>query len=213
MYAKITALRIVITTLFLATLTLVILSKGTPYFEFDLQVSKTVQSFNPNWFDFIMRFLSSLGNGLWPVIITLFSSLIVAGLGRKKDALLIVVSFIGTSLISLLIKGLVARPRPTSDLVDLLTTAVESPSFPSGHVLFAMGLFGFLSFLVYTEAKISWVRNLLLVTFLSAIILMGVSRIYLGVHWFSDVLGSYLVGTIWLYFMSVLYKKTINLFT
>jgi undecaprenyl-diphosphatase len=70
--------------------------------------------------------------------------------------------------------------------------------FPSGHVLTFTALCGFLAFLVYTLLKPSWGRTTLLVTAFVLVILMGVSRIYQGQHWFSDVMGAYLLGSLWL---------------
>lgn len=186
---------------------LTILAKSIPYFKLDLSISQAIQQFNPVWFDFLMRFLSALGNDFWPIILTLFIGLIYAGLGKKINMLLIGFSTLGSGVLAYMFKILVDRPRPDDELIFHLTKPLESASFPSGHVLFAIGLFGFLFFLIYEEMKESWVKNFLLVVLLSAIILMGVSRIYLGMHWFSDVLGSYLVGTIWIYFMIYLYKR------
>jgi len=57
---------------------------------------------------------------------------------------------------------------------------------------------GFLAFLAYTILKSSWARGLLVTAFGTLILLMGMSRIYLGQHWFSDVVGAYLLGGLWL---------------
>jgi membrane-associated phospholipid phosphatase len=71
-----------------------------------------------------------------------------------------------------------------------------SYSFPSGHVMFYTGFFGFIWFLAFTLLKISWKRTLLLVIFGSLVLTIGVSRIYLGEHWASDVVGAYLLGSL-----------------
>jgi undecaprenyl-diphosphatase len=77
--------------------------------------------------------------------------------------------------------------------------------FPSGHVVFYTGFFGFLWFLSYTLLKRSRRRTVLLWSLAALVALVGPSRIYLGAHWASDVIGGYLLGSlallgeIWLY--------------
>jgi undecaprenyl-diphosphatase len=94
-----------------------------------------------------------------------------------------------------LVKDLVQRPRPTPNLVNVFAT-LKSYSFPSGHVMFYLGFFGFIWFLAFSLLKPSLKRILLLAFFGILVVLIGVSRIYLGEHWASDVLGSYLLGSL-----------------
>ena len=97
--------------------------------------------------------------------------------------------------INLLVKDLVQRPRPTVGIVNVIDT-LNSYSFPSGHVMYYLGFLGFLGFLVYSLLKPSMKRSLMLVLIGIPVLLIGISRIYLGEHWASDVLGSYLLGTL-----------------
>jgi undecaprenyl-diphosphatase len=92
-----------------------------------------------------------------------------------------------------LIKAIIQRPRPTPELVDVFSV-LTSYSFPSGHVMFYVCFFGFVWYLSYSLLKQSLKRSFLLGFFGSLILLIGVSRIYLGHHWASDVLGAYLLG-------------------
>jgi undecaprenyl-diphosphatase len=98
---------------------------------------------------------------------------------------------------NLLVKGVIQRPRPTVDLVDVFQF-LDSYSFPSGHVMFYVGFFGFLWFLVYTLLKRSALRTSMLILLGILIALVGMSRIYLGQHWASDVVGAYLLGSLML---------------
>ena len=75
---------------------------------------------------------------------------------------------------------------------------MNSSGFPSGHVLSTTAFAGFLVFLSFTLLKPSATRTALLVVLCLLIALMSVSRIYLGQHWFSDVMGAYLFGSLWL---------------
>lgn len=120
---------------------------------------------------------------------------------------MVVISSVGASSLGVLFKTIVARPRPDSLLIHQLGLFVNPDSFPSGHVLFFMGLYGFLFVFIFTQFKKSLFRGVLLATLLLLLISIGFSRIYVGAHWFSDVLGSYLIGFVWLYFITYLYNK------
>ncbi len=105
-------------------------------------------------------------------------------------------------------KKLIHRPRPISPLIQTVEHLTKNDSFPSGHVMFAIGLYGFLLFLSFTQIKKTHPsRNISLVIFSIPIILMGISRIYLGSHWFSDVLGAYFLSLSWLMVMIWAYRK------
>jgi len=96
------------------------------------------------------------------------------------------------------------RPRPTPDLVTIYLPETGK-SFPSGHAFFAILVLGMLAYLAITHLSKPSIRLLTLLVFLILIILIGASRIYLGAHWTSDIVGGYMVGgwflvaLIWLY--------------
>jgi undecaprenyl-diphosphatase len=83
---------------------------------------------------------------------------------------------------------------------------LNDPSFPSGHVLLYTAFFGFLLFLAYMLLKPSFSRTFLLVILGSLVALVGLSRIYLGNHWASDVTGAYLLGSLWLALSVAIYR-------
>ena len=91
-----------------------------------------------------------------------------------------------------------ARPRPSGDLIDIVGDSPEGYSFPSGHTLLYVSFFGFLFYWTYTFVRPSRLRAALLWTFGVLIGLIGLSRVYLGHHWPSDVLASYALGFAWL---------------
>ena len=110
-----------------------------------------------------------------------------------------------SSILNWLIKYLVARPRPTASLVDVIQHAGGS-SFPSGHVMSYVAFWGLLfSFGIILFKGNHWWRSALLIVSGLFVVLVGPSRIYLGDHWASDVLGAYLIGglllggSLWIY--------------
>ena len=136
--------------------------------------------------------------GFMPQVVVLGSAVVVGLLiaGLRWEAAGAALAG-GGGLIVALVKAIVLRPRPSADLVQVLNV-LNSASVPSGHVIQFTVFCGFLMFVVYTQLKPSWLRNGLL-TFLGLVIaLMGPSRIYLGQHWFSDVMGAYVLGSLWL---------------
>lgn len=93
------------------------------------------------------------------------------------------------------VKLLTRRPRPIATLGDIRVYGqISGTSFPSGHVLTYVVFGGFLFYLTYTLLTRSGWRSGLLTLLAGLIVLIGPSRIYLGHHWFTDVLASYLLG-------------------
>lgn len=174
------------------------------YFTFDLTITKSVQTFTPIWFDILMRSISWVGFAPQVNLVMLILVLFLYLSGARWEAVMALVSAIGISAIGFLIKVLVDRPRPSSDLVHVLAQ-LKDFSFPSGHVLFYTAFFGFLFFLTFVLLKSSWIRVARLVIFGALVGLVGLSRIYHGQHWASDVLAAYLLGSVWLALMVRLY--------
>jgi undecaprenyl-diphosphatase len=167
-----------------------------PYFPIDLTVTHAIQSYHGAVFDALMRGLSWLG--FLPQVNVLAAATIVILFiaGLRWEAVTALFALCGVAFGGL-VKAIVTRPRPSADLVHVFQQLPTS-GFPSGHTLLAGAFFGFLAFLGYTLLKPSWFRTLFLAVFALVIALMGPSRIYLGQHWFSDVAGAYVLGSLWL---------------
>lgn len=189
-------------------LVLTILAKFTPYFSFDLAITEALQKFNPPWFDFLMNVLTFLGNLSSEIVLTVGMAGYFYFRNLKKDSFLLLLSVFGIWVVGEVVKVLIARPRPNPTLIHQVGNLFGKDSFPSGHVLFYVGFFGLLTFLLEKRFKKTLARDLITVLFLVLMISIGISRIYLGAHWFSDVLGAYLLGFIWLNFVVFIYHKT-----
>ncbi len=188
-------------------LTLAFLVRQTPYFPFDLSITKSIQQISFPGFSTSMIFLTTIGNVEWAVLTIIGVVIFFASLGKNFNALFFVISVGGAEALSLSLKAIIGRPRPAADLIKQLGTYLVHDSFPSGHVLYFVGCFGFLYYLSYSRLKKGKLRDFYQVFFLLLIIGIGISRIYVGAHWFSDTLGAYLIGTVWLLIVIHFYQK------
>lgn len=99
------------------------------------------------------------------------------------------------------------RPGPENEGIKVAVANIGGSSFPSGHVIIYMGVYGFLAFLANTWIRADGVRQAVVGSLVTMLSLVGASRVYLGHHWFTDVAASYLLGTTWLVGLTALYRK------
>lgn len=172
----------------------------------DLKISQVIQSAQRPGLDQVMKFISWFGAFPVPLFICLLVSLLFYLARLRREAGFLLLTLI-SGLISTVIKMLVNRPRPTANLVRIVEVAKQQ-SFPSGHMLFYTIFFGFLLILMWNLKHINLaVRVITAVISVLLILLVPVSRIYLGAHWFTDVLGGFMLGVIYLYGLSFLYLR------
>ncbi len=115
----------------------------------------------------------------------------------------------GTSGISLFFKSLMRRARPSNDhpQIRVAVARIGGSSFPSGHVLNYMGVFGFFAYLIHSHLRPAAIRRIVISALVSLIGLVGPSRIYLGHHWATDVTASYMLGTAYLIGLTTCYRR------
>jgi undecaprenyl-diphosphatase len=142
----------------------------------------------------LMQFVTFLGNPTQAVVIAVLAIAVLLVLGMPLEALFVALTGLADAVGGLL-KIVVGRHRPAADLVHVFQI-IKTPSFPSGHTLHFTVFYGFLIFVIATNYRPSWQRNALIAVFAVLIALVGLSRIYLGEHWLSDVVGGYLVGAL-----------------
>ncbi len=174
---------------------LVFFVSSTPFSPFELQITQSIQSFHPPWFDLLMRWTSDFG--FYPQVVIWVAALVVVlwGMGYRWEAVCMFFAGAGNAALETIAKRWIARPRPNPDQVHVLRILDGlKESFPAGHVMANVAIMGFLIYLLLTFARPSVVRTLAILLLSSQIVLIGVSRLYEGEHWFTDVLGGYLLG-------------------
>jgi undecaprenyl-diphosphatase len=184
---------------------LTVIAKAWAYSAFDVKVTHAVQTFHAGWFDALMRAVTWIGFPPQGPLIAAGILLLLYARGLKWEMVVTGASVLGSSALGLGLKLLIARPRPSADLVTVIRQLGDS-SFPSGHVLFFTTFFGFVAFLAYTLLKHSWWRTVLLALLIVLVGMVGPSRIYVGEHWASDVVAAYLLGSVWLAFSVLVYR-------
>lgn len=173
---------------------------------FDLRVTLRLQRHNQPWFSRLMEIVSWPGFPPQSRIIPPALAAIMLALGFPLEALFQLAGW-GAGGISTVIKRVMQRSRPSSTEVRVLPARIGGSSFPSGHVLIYTGVYGFLAFLIETLVRSNKIRRAAIGGLVSLIALVGPSRIYLGHHWFTDVMASYLLGASYLLSLSALYRR------
>jgi len=143
--------------------------------------------------DSVSSFFISLSNQFGKILVGLMvlAALKLYSRDRKKESLVLVSSVVGGYILSNLVKFVVQRPRP------LLSVIQETGySFPSNHSIVAAILFLMVIYFFAGEIKNNLAKNAFILVNFLLILLVGFSRIYLNVHWFTDVVGGFALGVI-----------------
>jgi undecaprenyl-diphosphatase len=148
----------------------------------------------PRWLEEVMRDVTAFG-GTGPLaFITIACCLYLLLRRRLRTAVFVFLAIAGGQLMSSLLKAGFERPRP--DLVPHGMT-VYTASFPSGHAMMTAIVYLTLAALLARSESRNRLKAFLLLLAVSVTLLVGVSRVYLGVHWPSDVLGGWMIGSAW----------------
>jgi membrane-associated phospholipid phosphatase len=180
------------TTSAFVALALLVATRTSWLINFDLAVQERLIELRAPWLDQTMVWTTRLGSR-W-VIGSLLALLAwwVIRTGRCRKALMVVViAFLANPILEYALKTIVDRPRP--DLARLVPG--NGPSFPSGHVLATVGFYGVLAAVLWRSSNRPSVRIAGFVAATAVIVGVAVSRVYLDVHWASDVVGASLAGT------------------
>jgi undecaprenyl-diphosphatase len=170
--------------------------------QFDSTIIAAIQGFESPRLTSIMKFFTFIGSGTVVAIIALLVLFFLFKvLHHRRELILFVWVVLGSTILNEILKTAFHRARPTIHRI----VEANGFSFPSGHSMAAFSLYGVISFLLWRHLSTSLGRGLLIIFSVFMIIMIGVSRIYLGVHYPSDVLGGFLASgcllavSIWFY--------------
>lgn len=172
---------------------------------YDHLISEVVYSFRTPLLTTIMKIVTAIGNvPIWLCLAVLII-LLLLGKNHKIESLIFASSITAGGFLNFLMKLIFHRSRPQ---VSPLVT-VKDFSYPSGHAMDNIILYGFLVFLFFRFTRNKKVTLLLGIFSAAWVGLIGFSRIYLGVHYPSDIIGGLLAG-FWVIVTSLLIDKTIT---
>ncbi|AMM94332.1 phosphoesterase PA-phosphatase [Peribacillus simplex] len=165
------------------------------YLKFDEVVIALVQGLESPLLTSIMKFFTYIGSTSALIILSLFILFFLYKvLKHRLELILFSAVIIGSPLLNLMVKLFFRRARP--DLHRLIE--IGGYSFPSGHAMNAFSLYSILTFLLWRHITAKWARVLLILFSMTMILSIGISRIYLGVHYPSDIIAGYLAGGFWI---------------
>ena len=172
----------------------------------DTTISNLIYKIRSNELDIFMKQITKFANTstiIAFIIITII--ILIKKVKNKKIAQLFLISITTNVILNQLMKFIVRRPRPINKLIE-----INGYSFPSGHAMISMMFYGFLIYLYYRLIKNEKLKIILITTHIILIILIGLSRIYLNVHYFSDVITGFLMSILHLFLIiSIINKKNI----
>lgn len=175
------------------------------FFSWDLYLTQHIQSQSSPGVTRILEVISFLfGSWRAALLVVLAALLVWRRLGRVPGIAVLLSGVLST--IDYLLKMAVRRPRPGADLVQVMVSETGW-SFPSGHTFTAVLFLGFLMYLVATGSRKGLRRGVMLFILPLLVLLVGFSRVYLGVHWTSDVLGGLLWGGWFLALVIYAYRR------
>ncbi len=176
--------------------------------KYDAAITKYVISFRTPFLNKILQFITNLGDLYGYIVVTTICSLFFFFKFKNwRYVAQLVFVIIVSGLSNLALKEVINRARPTAEHL----VSVQTLSYPSGHAMSATAFYGFLIYLCYFLKINKWLKGILIFLCSFLIVSIGISRIYLGVHFPSDIAGGIIAGTIWVMFC-VLIFNIIDLF-
>jgi undecaprenyl-diphosphatase len=169
--------------------------------RFDRAVLLWIHTTFPSWLDGPMRILTALGYYWFVLLLLVVTVAFFYQRGWRLSAILLLVSTAGSAVLTTVLKSVFQRARP-----ELFDSGYQASfySFPSGHATVAVGLYGMLTVVLAYRLR-GTARWAVAVTGILVVLLIGFSRLYLGVHYPTDVVAGYLAALLWLVCVGAVY--------
>lgn len=161
---------------------------------FDEAVLRALDQLQAPWIETVMLEITSLGNGTVVVVMALVAGTLLWITRHRYSAVLLGTATVGATLLSLVLKSIFDRPRPPEVTWG---THVVTSSFPSGHATSAIVVYATIAYLVARLQRRWWARAVTLALAALAILLIAASRLFLGVHYPTDVAAGLAIGLAW----------------
>lgn len=160
--------------------------------SFDSKIYSFISFFRSNFMDIFFRIITRFGDEEVLILIAIACLIFIK---NRKIGLSIVINLASIGLINHILKEIIQRPRPP---MELRMVQESSFSFPSGHAMASLAFYGLIIYYILRYIKHKKWRNISCIILSVLILLIGISRIYLGVHYASDILAGFLGSTIYL---------------
>ncbi len=177
---------------------------GDALVQFDQAVFSTLQRLRTPWVDTLMVAITEIGGAAVAMPVIGAAALLFAVQRRWRTLAYWAAAFGFAQLLVWVLKLTVARTRPSP-----VYTGIEQYSFPSGHATSAIVLYGFLAFLLARGCSARW-KLLISAVAAGFVLLIAFSRLYLGAHWFSDVVAGLSVGLAWVALLAIAYTHRVR---
>lgn len=171
---------------------------------FDQAIYNYINSFNSSLLTDILIVITNFAHAITFIVFTI---ILIFCIRNRRIGKYIASNLTLVFLLNQILKIIIARPRPyTNSIVEEM-----GYSFPSAHAMVSFGYYGFLIYLVYKNIENKKIKIPLITLLSLLIIFIGISRIYLGVHYATDVLGGFVIAFIYLViFIKFIYERRIN---
>jgi len=177
-----------------------------PVLPLDLKAYEELKEQASPLFDRLMEFVSAIGEMAIAMALTAIAIVTFAVRRHWIEAIFMLVTT-SSVLLAFVLKELIhrTRPFPIDQNATGIIQSINEYSYPSGHVLFFVVFFGFFAYLAWIHF-VGRTRVIVIAICGALILLIGPSRVFLGAHWASDVLGGYIIGALWLFLLVLAYQ-------
>jgi membrane-associated phospholipid phosphatase len=184
---------------------LAVFAHFTAYFPGDIAAARFVQSLSSQFITSFMLLVSQGFTGIPAVVLVIACVVIIWWRLGRLEGLFMAASGV-LSPVANLFKLLIEQPRPPASLVGIISPA-GGLGYPSGHAFFAAMILGMLIYFVIRYVSLKTLKWLLVAGLICIILLVGYSRVYLGDHWASEVIASYMIASGFLLLLTVFYEQ------